>query len=59
MIICLVSFAVAQYGNSRDGVAAWKIAMESVLQIIDTILDHPTDPKFYSINSSNEIFSKK
>ena len=54
-----MSFAVAQQASSRDSVAVWKISVETILQIIDTIIDHPKDAKFYSLNLSNEIFAKR
>lgn len=54
-----VSAAIAQLGTNVKSIRHWIVALETIMIVIDNVVKHPKDPKYYRINTSNNVFHQK
>jgi WD40 repeat protein len=57
--IAAVSSAIAQYGETPVKAQNWVVALETVINILANILNHPTDLKYFTINPANPNFHRR
>lgn len=55
----LVSTAIANLGHDTKSLSDWILAIETILKIVNNIINNPTDAKFYNINVTNPNFHQK
>lgn len=55
----LVSTALGQYGETPEKAKDWIVGLETIINILKNILNHPTDPKFFTINPANPNFYQR
>jgi hypothetical protein len=55
----LVSTAIGSLGTTYEDVSQWVAAVETIHTIVNNILSHPNDPKYFNINVTNPRFEQK
>ena len=57
--IAAVSSAIGNLGDTKEKAEAWNLAMETIAVILDNIIKHPRQAKYYSINATNPNFHRR
>ena len=57
--IAAVSTAIAALGENHDKAQDWVVAIETILTLVNNVLQHPGDVKYHQINPTNPTFQRR
>ena len=54
-----MSTAISRLGTTTEKAKSWEVGIQTVLSIINNILKHPGDGKYYRLNTTSSTFHKR